>query len=108
MLNRKKAVWGLLFGEELESPLDVNKPENMVRAKVEREREAEEVRKMKGGILFQRLEREIKNGVLHAIQAPSTTNCGCPTCQTIRAINTLLELWVELEKTMEKGEENGH
>jgi len=108
MLNKKKAVWELLFNEEPEQQLDINDPGNVGRIKVERGREAEEVRKMKGGILYKRLEKEIKNGVLHVLQAPATTNCGCPSCQTIRAINTLLELWIELERTIERGDEDGY
>lgn len=103
MLDRKKTLWNLLFNEELERQLDVNKIENVVRGKVQDEREAEEVYKMKGGILYTRLEKEIKNGVMSALQAPTLTTCGCPSCTAIRGVNVLIEFWLSLEKTLEKG-----
>lgn len=103
-MDRKTKLWNLLFNEELERSLDPNKVENQVRIKIEKEREAERVRKLKGGIFYDKLEKEIRNGILLALKAPATTNCGCPTCQMIRSINTLVEFWLALESIQEKGE----
>lgn len=103
-MDRKNKLWNLLFNEQLERSLDPNKIENAVRIKVEKERESERVRKLKGGIFYEKLEKEIKNGILLALKAPTTANCGCPTCQMIRSINTLVEFWLALEDIQEKGE----
>ena len=104
MVDRKAKLFSLIFGEDLERPLDPNKVENQVRIKVEKERESEKIRKLKGGIFYEKLEQSIKSGILVALKAPQTTNCGCPTCQMIRSINTLVEFWLELESIQSKGE----
>jgi hypothetical protein len=100
----KRKVWNLFFKEELEHELDANLPENIVRAKVKKERAASEMRRLKGGPVFDVIEKQIKSGVLATLMAPATTGCGCPTCQTVRSLNTLIELWIAIEKTIEKGD----
>jgi len=105
LADKKKVLWNLLFNEELERGLDPNDPANAVRIKVEKEREAERVKKLKGGILYEQLEQQIKKGVLSILQAPATTNCGCPSCNLIRGVNTLVEFWLNLEGILEKGQE---
>jgi hypothetical protein len=104
-MDKKSKLWGLLFNAELDRGPDANDDGNVVRIKILSERKAKEVRKLKGGVLFGELEKQIREGVLTALQTPTAINCGCPTCNMIRSINTLVELWIALERIAEKGEE---
>jgi hypothetical protein len=105
-MDRRGKLWELLFKTVLDR--DANKPENEIRARILGERQAKEMRRLKGGVLFEELESQIRKGVLTALQTPATSNCGCPTCNMIRSINTLIELWIDLERIAEKGEDDGY
>ena len=104
-MDAKAKKWFLLFKEKLERPLDANKKENLVREQVLGERKGTAIRQLKGGVLFDELETKIREGVLNVLQAPTSLGCGCQTCNMVRAINTLIALWIDLERIAEKGDD---
>jgi len=100
----KRLLWELIFKEELEREPDANKPENQVRIDALRKKRSDGLSREKDGAVYRELEKQIRAGIFGLLQAPATTNCGCPTCQMVRGLNTLVEFWTSMEHAIEKGE----
>lgn len=96
-------AWFLLYGEELETPLDPNKPANtaaMNAKKEERQRGWQLLMLGPGKVLFEHLGKKMKQMNVSLFTIPPDQLCPCPSCLLIREMQSIMKLWIEAETAM--------
>ena len=100
-------AWFLLYREDLETPLDPNKPENTAAMNAKREekkREWQLLMRGPGKAIFERLGEKMRQMNVQLFTIPPDQLCPCPSCLLIREMQSIMKLWMEAETAMKDGE----
>ena len=96
-------AWYILYGEEYETIPDPNKPENVPYLKAKKKQRANAFKALlqgQGKILFEEWKEKVKRINLALLFIPKENLCNCPSCQLIREVRNILELWIEAEQAL--------
>ena len=96
-------AWKILYKEDREPIPDPNRPENVPYHKAKRKKKAEDLQRLLDGpgkALFERWYEKLKVENLRLLFTPESQLCTCPTCNAIRQIRSILELWLDVEQTL--------
>ena len=100
MSNTLNIAWKILYGLELDEIVNPNLPENIpyIKAKnLQRIEAFEHLKNSPAKVLFEAWAAKIMKANIALLFIPKDKLCLCPTCEVIREIRSMLELWTETE-----------